>query len=132
MKTYHLPKRYRRKNKHDDLPKFTYGLEGKLIGLIGEPILLAHRAVEKRFPSVLSTNVGTDIRHTYHTQKQLTYMDLEAKSDSHLFADVFWKEQEKIFPPMFPTTTRRFNFRVDLWENSEGKFSKFSFALEVI
>lgn len=106
------------------LPKFTYGLEGKLLNLIGEPILLAQRAVRNKFEQELSTNEGMGVRYTYHIQKISTYICEKPSS-------FLWKEQEKIFHTSIPTITQRFNFRVDLWEDSEGRLKKFSFALEV-
>jgi hypothetical protein len=117
----------RKKAKSTELPKYTYGLEGKLLGLIGEPILLAQRIVRPKFEQELSTNVGTDIRHTYHTQKHIRYFDYDVANK------VFpWDDQaDKIFHTTIPSISRAFNFRVDLWENSYGKLTKFSFALEV-
>src|SRR5271157_3322335 len=60
----------------NDLPKYTYGLEGKLLDLIGEPIALAQKAVRSKFETETSSNDGPGcVRYTYHTQKHLTYVD---------------------------------------------------------
>lgn len=123
--SYNPPRR--RKPADPNLPKFTYGLEGKLLKLIGEPIALAHKVVRPKFEQELSTNEGTDIRYTYTSQYSMTYIDYEAER----LSPFLWKGNESIFHHSTPTYTRRYNFRVDLWENGEGKFSKFSFALEV-
>lgn len=122
-----VSKRRSNQKRSDDLPKYTYGLEGKLLDLIGEPILLAQRVVRPKFETETSTNEGVgSVRYTYHTQKHITQMDLE-----YQIKPLMWPEQEKIFHTTIPTITRAFNFRVDLWEDIEGKLKSFSFALQV-
>lgn len=122
-----MPRSKRKGKPSEELPKYTYGLEGKLLSLIGEPILLAQRVVRPKFEQETSTNVGPDIRYTYHAQKHLRYFDYEARN-RYLFP---WDQKaEEIFHTTIPSITRVFNFRVDLWEDSQGKFRKFSFALE--
>jgi hypothetical protein len=115
------PKR-RRPRRPNEIPNFTSGLESKLLKLIGEPIALAQRVIRKKFEKEVSTNEGSWIRYAYHDRKAVTYMDLEALG-SYLIP------QTDDFKPLI-THTCHFNFRVDLWEDPDGKFRKFSFALE--
>ncbi len=126
-------KRTKRTPKPDNLPKYTYGLEGKLQSLIGEPIVLAQRAVLSKLEKeeVTSNAEGFDIRHTYHAQNHFSYVDLEARYHHYAFP---WdaKADDTIFHTTIPTVHRVYNFRVDLWEDSEGKLKSFSFALKVM
>lgn len=116
-------KRPRRSKYKDQLPRFTAGLEAKLVGLVGEPAALARKFVNKHFDSELSTNEGRGIRYTYHARKSFAYIDLEAGPGP------MWMSPTADFMPR-RTLYRSFNFRVDLFEDLDGKLYKFSFALE--
>lgn len=120
-------KRKPRKQRPNNLPKYTYGLEGKLEGLIGEPIVLAQRAVRSKFETLISVNEGLSVRHTYTTQRDFQYIT----DDREMLPWDKLANTTMFHMTMPPVTHRAYNFRVDLWEDSEGKFSKFSFALQV-
>lgn len=109
-----------------DFPKYTYGLEGKLIGLIGEPVALAQKIVRPKVKEELSTSDAFGTKYTYHIQTGFTYINLQ-----HRASPFFWKEQEEIFHTTIPTTTLQYIFCVDLWADLDGNLKSFSFALQV-
>lgn len=109
------------------LPKFTYGLEGKLTSLIGEPIVLAQRVVRPKFENEMSATEGPGcVRYTYHTEKHIREVDSVCQTYPFL-----WKEQQNIFTTTSHILHRDYNFRVELFEDSEGKLRSFNFALQV-
>ena len=120
---------YAKRRRPNGLPKYTYGLEGKLEGLIGEPIALAQKVVRPKFETETSAPEGSSTRYTYHIQKTYSYY-----KDDRIPTSMFpWNTNanDTIFQMSYPTVNRSYTFRVDLWEDSEGKFRSFSFALQV-